>query len=66
MSPTFATVPSFVQATPTFGVGAACEVPANVRPKARIMAVAIAIDEIFFFIDSPFFSLAINAEQWAN
>jgi hypothetical protein len=30
------------------------------------MAVAIAIDEIFFFIDSPFFSLAINAEQWAN
>jgi hypothetical protein len=34
--------------------------------KARIMAVAIAIDEIFFFIDSPFFSLAINAEQWAN
>jgi hypothetical protein len=66
MSPTFAIVPNLVQATPTLGVGAACELPANERPKARIMAVAIAIDEIFFFIDSPFCSLAINAEQWAN
>ena len=56
MSPTFAIVPNFVQATPTFGSAAACELPANVRPKARIMAMEIAIDENFFFIDSPFLS----------
>jgi hypothetical protein len=64
MSPTFSVTASFLQDSPSLA-SAACAVPANVTPKARNMAMAIAIDENFFFIDSPFCSLAINAEQWA-
>ena len=48
---------SFLQASPAFISAAACEVPENVRLKTRIIAVDIAIDDSFFFIDRPFLSI---------
>ena len=54
ISPTFAVDPDLAQATPTLGVGAACEVPTKARLETRIMAMEIASDDIFLFIDSPF------------
>jgi hypothetical protein len=49
-------MPNCLQATPTFGSAAACEVPANVMLKTRIMALEIASDDNFFFIGGPFLS----------